>query len=232
MSDNICPIFCWNVRGLNNLARRLAVCELATSARAVILCLQETKLDLINDSLACEIAGPSRRSFFFLPADGTRGGVALFWDPSIVHITNPSIRQFSISASVTILSSGASFTLSTVYGPAEDAIKPTFLQEMKDLVPSAGEPWLIAGDFNLIYEARDKNNDNLCRRLMGQFRAALNQAELFELRCSNRKFSWSNERELPTLVNLDRIFCNAAWDAIFSPCAVQALSTSHSDHCP
>jgi hypothetical protein len=68
---------------------------------------------------------------------------------------------------------------------------------MKDLVPSAGEPWLIAGDFNLIYEARDKNNDNLCRRLMRQFRAALNQAELFELRCSNRKFSWSNERELP-----------------------------------
>uniref|UniRef100_A0A453CXW1 Endonuclease/exonuclease/phosphatase domain-containing protein n=1 Tax=Aegilops tauschii subsp. strangulata TaxID=200361 RepID=A0A453CXW1_AEGTS len=42
-------------------------------------------------------------------------------------------------------------------------------------------PWLALGDFNLIYEARDKNNLNLNRRLMGKFRAALNRAELFEI---------------------------------------------------
>jgi hypothetical protein len=40
--------------------------------------------------------------------------------------------------------------MSTVYGPAEDEDKPLFLQEMKDLVPSNGELWLIAGDFNMI----------------------------------------------------------------------------------
>jgi endonuclease/exonuclease/phosphatase family metal-dependent hydrolase len=67
---------------------------------------------------------------------------------------------------------------------------------------------------------------------MGQFRAAIDHAELLELRCANRKFSWSNERQTPTLVNLDRIFCNAAWDGLFSPYSVHALSTSHSDHCP
>jgi exonuclease III len=54
MSDNLCPIFCWNVRGLNNPARCLAVCELVNSSRAVIMCVQETKLDFIDDALACE----------------------------------------------------------------------------------------------------------------------------------------------------------------------------------
>jgi hypothetical protein len=45
-------------------------------------------------------------------------------------------------------------------------------------------------------------------------------------------YSVINEREEPTLVYLDRVFCNVAWDGLFSTCAVQALSSSHSDHCP
>lgn len=52
------------------------------------------------------------------------------------------------------------------------------------------------------------------------------------MRCSNRRFSWSNERESRTLVYLDWVFCNIAWDGLFATCSVQALSSSHSDHCP
>ncbi|XP_010236490.1 uncharacterized protein LOC104584074 [Brachypodium distachyon] len=232
MIDGLCPILCWNVRGLNTPARHEAVCELASAARAGILCLQETKLHHIDVALACDIAGPLRSAYAFLPADGTRAGIAIFWNPDTVDVNNFSYQRFSISVTVSIRASGLAFTLSSVYGPADNALKPDFLQEMKELTPTIGEPWLIVGDFNLIYEAHDKNNTNLCRRLMGQFRPAIDHAELFELRCSNRKFSWSNERENPTLLKLDRIFCNTARDALFSPCAVQALSTAHSDHCP
>jgi exonuclease III len=232
MSEQLCPIATWNPRGLNMPARRTAVCEIASAARLAILCLQETKLDHIDRSLAVEIAGTDRQDFFFLPAEGTRGGAAIFWDASVVSLTLPVIRRFSVTATVTVLHSNTSFLISTVYGPSEDADKVDFLAEMTQIKPAIGTPWLILGDFNLIYEARDKNNLNLCRRLMGQFRAAIDAAELFEMRCSNRRFSWSNEREQPTLVYLDRVFCNVAWDGLFSTCAVQALSSSHSDHCP
>jgi hypothetical protein len=131
-----------------------------------------------------------------------------------------------------MISSGSSFLLTVVYGPSINADKPAFLQELTATRPSVGTPWLILGEFNIIYEARDKNNTNFCRRLMGQFRAAIDASELKEMRCSNRRFSWSNERVDPTLVYLDRFFYNVAWDALFSPCTVQALSSSHSDHCP
>ncbi|XP_010240795.1 uncharacterized protein LOC104585565 [Brachypodium distachyon] len=144
--------------------------------------------------MAREIAGPSRHCFIHLPAEGTRGEVALFWNPDLVAISNPQMHSFSISAVVTVVQSGLAFVLSTVYGLADDGRKAAFLQEISDISPHQGVPWLIAGDFNLIYE--------------------------------------SNEQQQPTLVKLDRIFCNAAWDALFSPCAVHALSTSHSDHCP
>jgi hypothetical protein len=91
--------------------------------------------------------------------------------------------------------------------------------------------WLIAGDFNLIYKASDKNNLNLNRRLMGKFRAALDECELLEIPLQNIKFTWSSKRECPTLVKLDRVFCNAQWDVLFPNFALNALSTGGSDHC-
>jgi hypothetical protein len=40
---------------------------------------------------------------------------------------------------------------------------------------------MIIGDFNLIYQATDKNNLNLNRRLMGKFRRTLDECELIEM---------------------------------------------------
>jgi exonuclease III len=194
--------------------------------------VQETKLASISPSDAVDIAGADRQDFYFLPAHGTRGGVAIFWDTSLVSLSNPCIRQFSVTATVQIVSTGTSFLLSSVYGPVDDDLKSIFLAEMEAIKPALDAPWLIAGDFNLIYEARDKNNLNLNRRLMGQFRAALDRSGLREIRCHNRLFSWSNEHDQPTLVRLDRFFCTPSWEALFQACAVQALSTSSSDHCP
>lgn len=45
-------IICWNVRGLNNPAKRKAVMEFITSMRSNLVSLQETKLDVINPFLA------------------------------------------------------------------------------------------------------------------------------------------------------------------------------------
>jgi hypothetical protein len=88
------------------------------------------------------------------------------------------------------------------------------------------------GDFNLIYKADDKNNLNLNRRLMGRFRAALDECELLEICLQNRKYTWSNEREHLTLVRLDRAFCNSEWELLFTNFALHALSTRVSDHTP
>ena len=87
------------------------------------------------------------------------------------------------------------------------------------------------GDFNLIYQARDKNNRNLNLRRMRQFRAAFSFCELREIHLQNRKFTWSNERRRPTLVRLDRVFCNERWGLVFEQHGLQALATALSDHC-
>lgn len=119
-----------------------------------------------------------------------------------------------------------------VYGPQEDEEKVLFLQELRDVRALCSGPWLVAGDFNLIYQAIDKNNANLNRALMGRFRRFLDDTEVMEIPLLGRKFTWSNERASPTLVRLDRAFCCSDWDIIFPDSVLQSSASTVSDHCP
>ena len=67
---------------------------------------------------------------------------------------------------------------------------------------------------------------------MRQFRDTLNLCGLKEIHLQNRKVTWSNHRANPTLVRLDRVFCNLEWDTTFNSHIMQALSSAMSDHCP
>ena len=76
MLEHNCNILNWNVRGLNNPARRKVVKDLVQETRSTIVSIQETKLQDITPELVVEILGQQFvQNFAFLPADGTRGGI-------------------------------------------------------------------------------------------------------------------------------------------------------------
>lgn len=231
MNDNF-SIMSWNVRGLNDSSHRELVRENSVCSKPSVICIQETKISSMSRAILTESLGDRMADYCTLDAVGTRGGVLLAWNREMVQVSEVLIKQFSISATVVVLSSTASFRLTTCYGPADDRRKEDFLLEMKSTRPVAGTPWIILGDFNLIYKASDKNNLNLNRRLMGRFRAALDECELMEICLQNRRYTWSNERQRPTLVRLDRAFCNGEWELLFPNYALHALSTGVSDHTP
>ena len=116
-----------------------------------------------------------------------------------------------------------------VYGPQGDREKIEFLRELRDIKPVVGDNWLLIGDFNLILTAEDKSNDNLNRRLMGEFRSTLNYLELKELNLRGRKYTWSND---VTQTRIDRAFCTVEWDLMLPASELQALSSMVSDHSP
>lgn len=62
-----------------------------------------------------------------------------------------------------------------------DQEKLIFLDELRDVRVSCQDTWVVWGDFNLIYQAADKNNQRLNRRLMNSFRVLLGEVELQEL---------------------------------------------------
>jgi hypothetical protein len=95
------------------------------------------------------------------------------------RIQSPS-WQFSVSVKVKQMQEGTEWWLTTVYVPNRDEDKPAFLAELHDLRQVTTSPWMLAGDFNMIYHTQDKNNDHLNTRLMVQFQRFLHDASLQE----------------------------------------------------
>ena len=66
MIDQNCVMVNWNVRGLNNPARRKVVRDLVTDQGCTIVCLQETKKQLIDDATICEAWGRNSEHTMFI----------------------------------------------------------------------------------------------------------------------------------------------------------------------
>jgi hypothetical protein len=118
-----------------------------------------------------------------------------------------------------------------VYGPSIEPLKPEFLDEVRMLCGALPGPWAVASDFNVILEARDKNNSRLNRRSMAMFRRAINDLELKESYLLGRRYTWTNERARLTLERINRWFGLVEWDALFPHASLSVLS-SLSDHSP
>jgi hypothetical protein len=68
--------------------------------------------------------------------------------------------------------------------------------------------------------------------MMARFQRTVSALELKELYLNGRRFTWSNEREHPTLEKLDRVFLTVDWDTLYPDAFLSAMSTGPSDHCP
>ena len=173
------------------------------------MCLQETNLNDVCDVLANEILGPAF-AYAFLPAIGTAGGVLLGWHRERVMVSDFSRGRHSISAK----------------------IKLVFLDELLAFRNGVAGPWCVCGDFNMILNVADKNNDRIDRRGLAIFRAFVNRVQLEEISLTGRRFTWSSRTDSPTLVLLDRVFVTAEWLSRFPNHLLKPLSSDCSDHCP
>jgi hypothetical protein len=124
------------------------------------------------------------------------------------------------------------WSLTTVYGPAREEDKDAFLQELIELHRVHLGPWLIEGDFNMIYRAQDNNNTRLDKHCMGQFWRFLNEVSLKELHLKGCLFTWSNERLHPTLEHIDRAFITSEWEGLYPHCGLHSLASMCSDRAP
>lgn len=90
----------WNVRGLNSPARRNAILQVIMAAQPSVVCFQETKMDLVTLEVVRHCHGTQFEQFFYLPVVGTRGGILLAWDASVVQVSSPHYTKNTLTALV------------------------------------------------------------------------------------------------------------------------------------
>ncbi|PUZ66141.1 hypothetical protein GQ55_3G282800 [Panicum hallii var. hallii] len=121
MTEQKCTLLNWNVRGLNNSARRKVVKDLVSDLGCTIAALQETKLAVMHAEDVMETLGTKfMKSFVYLPAQGTRGGALVAVDEDHYLIRQFEHRTHSVSALLESTHCADSWWVTVVYGPLGD----------------------------------------------------------------------------------------------------------------
>ena len=128
---------------------------------------------------------------------GASGGILVAWRSHLGTTGARRVDNHSVSIQF-CQNDGLVWWFTCVYGSQGNEEKVQFLQELRDIREAFPGPWMMAGDFNLIYKDEDKNKSNYNRAMMGRFRRFINDLALKDVPLPGRKFTRSNLQNSPT----------------------------------
>jgi exonuclease III len=77
-----------------------------------------------------------------------------------LNVSKVETGDFCVKLYVKCKNGGFEWALVPVYGAAQDDHKAEFLAELARMGESDSFPILLGGDFNILHQREDKNNDN------------------------------------------------------------------------
>ncbi|CAN6228896.1 unnamed protein product [Urochloa humidicola] len=232
MLNKSISFFSWNVRGLGQNARCDDVLSELISARPTIAAIQETKLSALSRPKQKTFLPIRLSSVATVNSTGASGGILTAWDQATISCDAVVERQYTLTTTYRLNADGTAFSFTNVYAPTLRSDKPLFLAELASLADGIDGPWMILGDFNLTRDPEDKNSDNFNVSEAHLFNSTINELGLIEIPLVDRSFTWSNKRDHPTLVRLDRCFVNHVWETAFPNTTLTSRTRFSSDHVP
>lgn len=82
----VMKIISWNVRGLGGFEKRREVKQLVREKNPFILCLQESKLSVVNDLVCKALWDDTSVDFSFKPSIGASRGLITLWNCNEVEV--------------------------------------------------------------------------------------------------------------------------------------------------
>jgi hypothetical protein len=93
-------------------------------------------------------------------------------------------------------------------------------------------PLVIGGDYNILRNPSEKNNDHYQTRWPFLFNAVIDGLNLKEIQLTGQKYTWANNLANPTFEKLDRVLITTEWEEKYPITTVCALSRDVSDRTP
>ena len=119
-----------------------------------------------------------------------------------------------------------------VYAPYIHQERQVFFDELDSVSGMLSEPWVILGDFNMYWFAEEKLRGRVNWAMMDKFNDWIRSHGLDDVDICNRRYTWSNKRADPTMVQLDHMLINANWLLSFSQTSASVVPSVTSDHVP
>jgi hypothetical protein len=157
----------WNVRGLNEVGKRLKVRNLLRLWKADIICLQETKLEYVSNIIVRSLWGCLFADWCYLPSRGAAGGILLMWDRRVVEKVEVYVGEFVVACSFKNVVDAFSWAFAGVYGPHNISSRRLLWEELAGLLSWWDLPWCIGGDFNVTRFPNERSGEaRFCPAMM------------------------------------------------------------------
>ena len=174
-------ILSWNVRGVNDSEKRKVIRNFVRTQRVDLVCLQETKIQGMNKDLVHSIGVGRFLEWKALDAEGTAGGILLFWDKRRLSLVESESGSFSLSCVFRMVEDDFQWMFTRVYGPIERSSKEFFWEELGLIRGIWNGPWCLGGDFNEILFPIERSRGGRISPAMGRFSKVLNESSLRDM---------------------------------------------------
>ncbi|CAJ2645440.1 uncharacterized protein LOC123896129 [Trifolium pratense] len=199
-----------------------------------ILCIQETKLQNLDDFLCKTLWGSSPHGFSYRPSIGASGGLLTLWESSEVEVWSTESREHVLWCHGRFLRTRDEFHVANVYAPCDDGAKQGLWDYFSVRLDSlVGKKVCVCRDFNAIKHIDERRSVRDGHRSLNHipFNRFIEDNSLIDLSLIGRKFTWFKGDGV-SMSRLDRFLLSEEWCLSWPICKQAAKLRGLSDHCP
>ncbi|XP_039057955.1 uncharacterized protein LOC120201410 [Hibiscus syriacus] len=164
------------------------------------------------------------------PAVGSAGALITLWNQKEFVVKDVVINSRFVVTKGMLEGVPGSCCFINVYGPSVDADKEMFFRELLSFLDNVDCPLCLGGDFNAVLSQEEKEGGAVNSVTTNMFRDFVSKANLFDLPLSGGRFTWCNNREVPTFERLDQFLVDQRLLACFPKISQSLQPRSVSDH--
>ncbi|GAU32684.1 hypothetical protein TSUD_145580 [Trifolium subterraneum] len=201
------------------------------------LAIQETKMEVISDSLVRCIWGSSDCDWAFIPAVGNSGGILSIWNKVKATLVFSFTGDGFVGVCLDLVAEQKRCYIVNVYVKCNCHAKRKLWDDILMSKMGFGDGLgCVTGDFNSIrdcYERRGMREslDGVQSSEMAGFEGFLNSLELVDMPLIGRKFTWFHPNGM-SMSRLDRLLISPSWFEMWGSPNVWVLPRDVADHCP
>lgn len=198
-------IISWNVWGINDLDKRKVITTFFRRWKPHVVCLQETKMGIIDIRVINCIGGGNWFDWDFLGAEGLAGGILVMWDKRVITKMDVLIGACSVSC---LLKTVENDKLWVISGDR----RLLLWNELKMVRSRWSVPWCIGCNFNSVRNPRERSGSRGFTTATRDFNEFINEQELMELmdwNLSGGDYTWFRHEGRNQFSRIDR-FCTSA----------------------
>lgn len=93
-------ILSWNVRGINELDKRLRIKGLIREWKVDLVCLMETKMEVITSEVFRSLWGCHHVDWCYMGASGASSRILIMWDRRVVEKADECMGRYTLAVSL------------------------------------------------------------------------------------------------------------------------------------